>query len=181
MGKTICVYCASSSAVAAEYLAEARALGAALATRGHTLVYGGGSIGLMGEMARAALAGGGRVIGVIPKMMVDRELALRTASELVITEDMHERKATMARRADGFIALPGGFGTFEEITEIIAFRQLALHSKPCVLVNVNDYYGPLIEQFERAFRLGFAREAHRGAYAVVRTALEALDLVENHA
>jgi len=132
----------------------------------------------MGEMARASLARGGRVVGVIPKMLVERKLALRTATELIVTADMHERKATMARRADAFIALPGGFGTFEEIAEAIAFRQLDLHAKPCVLVNTNDYYAPLIEQFERAFRLHFAREAHRRTYAVARSALEALELVE---
>lgn len=178
MAKAICVYCASSPHVAKEYFDEARALGAAIGSRGHTLVYGGGGFGLMGELARAALGVGGRVVGVIPQALVERELALSVVSEQVVTEDMHRRKETMALRADAFIALPGGFGTLEEIIEVIAHRQLGIHSKPCVLVNVGGYYSSLIEFFERFYREGFTDESHRGVYSVANSALEALEAVE---
>ncbi|HUT26417.1 MAG TPA: TIGR00730 family Rossman fold protein, partial [Sumerlaeia bacterium] len=117
MGKSICVYCASSSSVDGAYLAAARELGAAMAARGHALVYGGGNNGLMGELAQAALAGGAHVTGVIPEALRAKHLALETVDELIVTGTMHERKAAMSARADAFIALPGGFGTFEEIIE----------------------------------------------------------------
>ena len=178
MGKSICVYCASSSSVDGAYLAAARELGAAMAARGHALVYGGGNNGLMGELAQAALAGGAHVTGVIPEALRAKHLALETVDELIVTGTMHERKAAMSARADAFIALPGGFGTFEEIIEAICHRQLELHDKPCVLLSVNRYFAPLVEQFERAFREDFTDEVHRGNYCVSDCVVSALDFVE---
>jgi uncharacterized protein (TIGR00730 family) len=133
----------------------------------------------MGEVSRAALEGGAHVIGVIPRALVERELAFENVDELVMTETMHERKAIMAARAEAFVALPGGFGTFEEILEVITHRQLVFHTKPCVLVNQGGYYDPLIEMFERSFRELFTREKHRESYKVVATAAEALDYIES--
>ncbi|MBN1867676.1 TIGR00730 family Rossman fold protein [Candidatus Sumerlaeota bacterium] len=178
MSKAICVYCASSRELTSVYVETARALGRAMLDRGHSLVYGGGNIGLMGELARTIQEGGGRIVGVIPRALRDLELAFEAVEELIVTETMHERKATMAARADAFIALPGGFGTFEEICEAIAHRQLGLHPKPCVILNVNGYYDPLIGQFERAFREGFVSERFRENYSVARSVADALDLVE---
>lgn len=178
MPLAICVYCSSSEAIAPHFFDEARALGSAFARRGHTLVYGGGSVGLMGELARTVLGGGGRVVGVIPRFLVERELALHHASELVITDTMRERKAAMAERAEAFIALPGGFGTFEEILEILTLKQLGLHTKPCILANIQGYFDPLIRQFENAFDQKFTNAAYRGLYQVSTQALEALEMIE---
>ena len=178
MKKAICVFCASSSSVPEVYFEVARELGHAIARRGHSLVFGGGHIGLMGEVAEATLDAGGRVVGVIPEALRDRELALETVDELIVTADMHERKATMARRADAFLALPGGFGTFEEICEVIAHRQLGIHSKPCVVLNVNGYYDPLIRQFDRAFENDFVDETHRSNYHEASSVDDALDFIE---
>jgi len=174
MGKAICVYCASSSDVPEAYFEAARRLGVEMARRGHTLVYGGGNVGLMGALALAVQGAGGRVVGVIPHVLRRRELALESCDELIVTRTMHERKAMMAHRADAFIALPGGFGTFEEILEVITHRQLGLHGKPCILVNLNNYYSGLIEQFERAIAESFASSEHRRNYRVAMSVEEAL-------
>ncbi|MFW6286962.1 MAG: TIGR00730 family Rossman fold protein [Candidatus Sumerlaeota bacterium] len=179
--RTICVFCASSDRVDRAYMYLAEEMGREAAARGHGLVYGGGKVGLMGVMADAALAEGGEVIGVIPEALRDLELAHEGASEMIVTRDMHERKATMARRSDAFIALPGGFGTFEEITEVMAHRQLELHTKPCVILNAVGYYDPLLEQFERAFSHGFASERYRSNYHVAGSVPEALDFIESFA
>ncbi|NQU43781.1 TIGR00730 family Rossman fold protein [bacterium] len=175
---SICVYCASSSAIPQAYVAAARELGEAISLRKHTLVYGGGKVGLMGTVAQACLDGGARVIGVIPEVLKARELAMETVDELIVTRDMHQRKATMAARADGFIALPGGFGTFEEILETITHRLLGLHQKTCVILNINNYYRPLLEQFDQALQQGFACKEFLGHYLVAQTPNEALDLIE---
>ena len=179
MNKAICVFCGSSSAVDGLYVQAARDLGTAMAERGHSLVFGGGKIGLMGEVAGAIMDGGGSVVGVIPEALKDLELALESVDELIVTDGMHERKATMARRADAFVALPGGFGTLEEITEIIAHRQLKIHPKPCVILNLDGYYDPLIAQFERGFDEGFIKEIYRNMYQVTRSVSETLDFIEN--
>lgn len=178
MPLAICVYCSSSEAIAPHFFEEARALGNTFASRGHTLVYGGGSVGLMGELARTVLDGGGRVVGIIPQFLVERELALHHASELVITATMRERKAAMAERAEAFIALPGGFGTFEEILEILTLKQLGLHAKPCILANIQGYFDPLIRQFENAFDQKFTNAAYRSLYQVANHAVKALDMLE---
>ena len=138
-----------------EYGGAARALGALLAARGIGLVYGGASVGLMGAVADAALAGGSEVIGVIPRALVAREVAHHQLADLRVVSSMHERKAQMSELADGFIALPGGLGTFEELLEMLTWAQLGLHSKPVGLLNAADYYTPVLALVEHAIAAGF--------------------------
>jgi hypothetical protein len=126
------------------------------------LVYGGGCVGLMGVIADAVMQGGGQVVGVIPDALVERELAQGDVTELIVVRSMHERKARMAELSDAFIALPGGYGTFEEFCEIITWAQLGLHRKPCAILNVDGYYDPLLTLFDRAVTEGFLRPANRG-------------------
>ncbi len=155
--KNICVYCSSSDAVDAIYLEAARVLGAQMAARGDTLIYGGADLGLMGALARAVHAGGGRVVGVIPQALQARGIAYAIADEVIITPDLRERKATMEARADAFIALPGGLGTLEELLEVLTLRQLQAHTKPIVLLNTADYYAPLFALFAHLYRKRFAK------------------------
>jgi uncharacterized protein (TIGR00730 family) len=136
-------------------------VGATLADRGVRVVYGGGRLGLMGAVADAALAGGGDVVGVIPRGLVDRELAHTGATELVVVETLHERKAEMAARADAFLALPGGLGTLEELAEVLSWAQLDLHAKPIGLLDVNGYFGGLEAFLDHAVAEGFVAERHR--------------------
>lgn len=178
MGKNICVYAASSDALATVYAESAQALGTALAQRGHTLIYGAGNIGLMGIIARAVHAHGGKVVGVIPEKLRDLELAYREADELIVTNDMRERKALMEHRADAFIAMPGGFGTLEEILEVIVLKQLWYHDKPLVFMNVNGIYDGLLGFFERLIEERFIKDTHRELYHVADTPGAALDYIE---
>lgn len=171
--RNICVFCGSSHGARRVYTEAAHALGAALARRDVGLVYGGGNVGLMGEIADAALAAGGRVYGVIPDALVARELAHADLTELVVVRSMHERKARMAEMADAFIALPGGFGTFEEFCEVLTWSQLGIHRKPCGLLNVDGYYDPLLALFDRSVSEGFVRPEHR-ALVLVRPEIGAL-------
>jgi len=157
----ICVFCGSSTGGRTAYRQGAEQLGALLVEREIELVYGGGNIGLMGVLADSVLAGGGRVIGVIPSFMQAKEVAHTGLTELRIVSSMHERKAVMSDLSDGFIAMPGGFGTFEEFCEVVTWSQLGLQSKPCGLLNVENYYAPLLELFDRAMREGFLREENR--------------------
>src|SRR5438477_12302852 len=141
-------------------------MGAAVAKHGLDLVYGGGNVGLMGVVADAALAEGGKVIGVIPQALVEKELAHRGLTELRIVQSMHERKALMAELASAFIALPGGYGTLEELCEIITWSQLGLHRKPCGLLNVEHFYNPFLAQIELAVSARFIRSEHQGLFVV---------------
>lgn len=159
--RRVCVFCGSSPGRSPAFREAAAAFGAALAARGLGLVYGGGNVGLMGVVADAALAGGAEVIGVIPEALVARELAHRGVTELVITRSMHERKATMADRADAFVLLPGGFGSYEEFCEVLTWSQLGLHQKPCGLLDVGGFYRPLLAFFDGAVEAGFVSDAHR--------------------
>ncbi len=160
----ICVYCGSADNLPDRYLDGARALGAALARRGLTLVYGAGRTGLMGAVADAVLENGGEVIGVIPEMFYTPVLAHAGLTSLEITPDMHTRKARMAEIADAFIALPGGFGTFEEFFEILTWAQIGLHRKPICLLNVAGYYDPMLAMVEHARSEGFIYEEHRALF-----------------
>ena len=160
--KRICVFCGSSAGVRPDYAEAAEALGHLLASRDIGIVYGGSHRGLMGTLADAALAAGGEVIGVIPRDMVEREVAHTGLSGLRIVESMHERKALMADLADGFIAMPGGFGTLDEFCEILTWAQLGLHAKPCGMLNVAGFFDPLLAAFDHAVAEGFIRPAHRG-------------------
>jgi uncharacterized protein (TIGR00730 family) len=164
--QSVCVFCGSSAGARPEYAEAARRLGAALARRGLGLVYGGGHVGLMGVLADAALAAGGAVVGVIPQALVDRELAHGRLTELLVVGTMHERKALMADRADAFAALPGGFGTADELFEILTWAQLGLHAKPVGLLNVAGFFGPLLGWVDAAVCEGFLRPEHRDLLAV---------------
>jgi len=155
------VFCGASLGRDEAYAAAARDVGSALAGRGIELVYGGGRLGLMGILADAALAAGGRVTGVIPSGLVDRELAHRGVTDLRIVETLHERKATMAELSDGFIALPGGLGTLEELSEVLSWAQLGLHGKPIGLLDVNGYFAPLVAFLDHATAEGFVGQAQR--------------------
>lgn len=159
--KRICVFCGSNKGVRPVFAAVARQLAALLVERQLELVYGAGNVGLMGEIADAVLAAGGKVIGVIPQLLVQKEVAHRELSDLRIVNTMHERKALMAELSDGFIAMPGGFGTFEEFCEIVTWAQLGIHLKPCALLNVEGYYDPLLALFDHGVDEGFVRPSHR--------------------
>jgi len=158
----VCVFCGSSTGVRREYRESAEAIAIHLAKRRVDVVFGGGCVGLMGVVADTTLAHGGHVIGVIPSAMVAREIAHRGVPDLRIVSSMHERKALMASLSDAFIALPGGFGTFEEFCEAVTWTQLGLHRKPCGLLNVAGYYDPLVALFDRAVSDGFIRAENRG-------------------
>ena len=159
--RRICVFCGSNLGINPAYRQGAEKLGRLLAGRRIELVYGGGNIGLMGVLADTVLQAHGRVIGVIPESLMVKEVGHQGLTELRIVKSMHERKALMSDLSDGFIALPGGFGTFEEFCEMVTWSQLGIHSKPCGLLNVEGYYDPLLAQFDHAVREGFLREDNR--------------------
>lgn len=160
----LCVYASSSDVLAPIYQDAARDLGLAIGARGWTMVYGAGHIGLMGVTARAVHEAGGKVVGVIPDLLHERELSYMAADELIVTTGMRERKAIMEDRADAFVALPGGFGTLEEVLEVITLKQLHYHEKPIAFLNVDGFYDPLLECFERLFTEKFTQEQHRTLY-----------------
>lgn len=165
--RRVCVFCGSQAGNDPVYARTARELGRLLARRGMGLVFGGGQVGLMGVIAEATVAAGGEAIGVIPENLKRRELAYEGLSELIVTHTMHERKQRMADLADGFIALPGGFGTLEEFCEIVTWAQLGIHAKPCALLNVKRYFDGLLAAFDHALAEGFLRPQYR---ALVLTA-----------
>jgi uncharacterized protein (TIGR00730 family) len=158
--KTICVYCGSSDKVDQAYLNAAYDTGAVLAQRQLTLVYGAGKTGLMGALADGALQHGGQVIGVIPQQFYTPALAHNALSRLEVVDDMHERKARMAKLSDGFIALPGGYGTFEEFFEVLTWAQIGLHHKPIGLLNIQGYFDPLLALVQHSSRTGFIYDEH---------------------
>jgi hypothetical protein len=159
--KNICVYCGSSKGKKPEYAFAARALGYELVKRNMGLVYGGSCVGLMGEVADAVLESGGKVTGIIPRAIWEREISHDGLTELIVVDTMHQRKAAMAEASDGFIALPGGYGTFEELFEILTWAQLDFHRKPSGLLNICGYYDSLVEFIDNSIREGFVREVHR--------------------
>ncbi len=163
-----------------EYVEAARGLGTALARRGIAVVYGGGKLGMMGQLARAALAAGGEVIGVIPRDLVDLEVALTELSDLRVVDSMHERKALMAELADGFIALPGGLGTIEEFFEALTWAQLGLHAKPCGLANVCGYFDHLIAFLHHAVSERFIGEAHREMILIAEKPEDLIEAFSNY-
>jgi uncharacterized protein (TIGR00730 family) len=160
--RRLCVFCGSNTGRRSVYRAAAKQLGLLLVERGIELVYGGGNIGLMGVLADTVLARGGHAIGVIPESLMAKEVGHTGLTELRIVDSMHERKALMSDLSDGFIALPGGFGTLEEFCEVVTWSQLGLQWKPCGLLNVENYYASLLELFDHAVREGFLREETRG-------------------
>ena len=159
--KRLCVFCGSKTGNRAVYADAARQLGDLLAQRGIGLVFGGGHIGLMGVLADTMLARGGQVVGVIPRALVDRELAHPAVTEMHIVESMHQRKAVMADLADAFAALPGGYGTGDELFEILTLAQLGIHAKPIALLNTAGFFDPLLAWLDHTVREGFLKERHR--------------------
>lgn len=164
--KRICVFCGSSPGAGSLYLRAAQELGRALAEKKILLVYGGAKVGVMGRLAKACLEAGGEVIGIIPRSLVEMEVADKEISRLLIVDSMHERKAKMAELSDGFIALPGGLGTIEEFFEMLTWAQLGLHRKPCGLLNTARYYDRLLDFLDRAVEQQFIEAAHRGMIQV---------------
>src|SRR5688572_11265665 len=173
----VCVFCGSSFGARPDYVDAARALGAELARRGIGLVYGGAHVGLMGALADACRLAGGEVTGVIPAPLVEAEVAHTGLDDLRVVGSMHERKALMSELADGFVALPGGFGTLDELCEALTWSQLGLHqpAKPCALLDVGGFFRPLVELFDAATKEGFLHPAHRDLVLVADTPTEALD------
>ena len=159
--KRVCVFCGSSFGVNPAFVKAARDLGNAIVKRNICLVYGGARVGLMGEIASTVIKANGEVVGVIPKDLVDKEVAHSNLSELCVVGSMHERKSLMAELSDGFIALPGGFGTLEEIFEVITWAQLSFHDKPCGLLNINGYYDDLIKFLDHSVKENFIVPEHR--------------------
>ena len=174
----VCVYCASSTRVGAEYVELAAQVGAELARRGHTLVSGGGAQSMMGAVARAARAGGAHTVGVIPAALLELEVGDRDSDELLVVGDMRTRKGLMEERADAFLALPGGLGTLEELFEVWVSRTLGMHAKPVVALDVDGLYAPLRAQVALMAERGFVRTPALGALQWAESVEEALDLVE---
>lgn len=175
---SICVYCSSSDAIDESYPPVAEALGWEIGRRGHTLVYGGGAVGLMGVLARAARDAGGEITGVIPSKLQDREGIASEADELIVTETMRKRKGIMYSRAEAFIVLPGGYGTLEEFMEVLTLKQLGYHDRPIAILNANGFFDTLLTFFEELRERKFARESITELAHVVSTPNEALDRLD---
>lgn len=176
--KSVCVYCSSSSSPEETVEREIRTFGREIARRGIGLIYGGSSRGLMGALADEVLAAGGKVTGVIPQALVGRESAHRGLTELKVVQTMHERELLMFDLADAFVAFPGGFGTLEEILEMLTWKQLGIHGKPIVFANIGGYFDPLLQQFELAIKKKYARPEDRILFAVADNTRAILTLLE---
>ena len=177
----VCVFCGSKEGTRSSYVTAARRMGATLARRGIRLVYGGGRVGLMGILADAALEEGGEVVGVIPEALVAGEIAHAGLTKLHVVGSMHERKAFMADLSDGFIALPGGYGTLEEFLEVLSWAQLSIHEKPCALLDVDGYYDPLASLFDKAVAEGFVYPDHRSLVLTEKDPDLLLDRMQRYA
>ena len=177
--QNICVYCASSSKIDSKYVETAKRLGSLLAENNMQLVYGGGSVGLMGILADSVLDKGGKVTGIIPKFMVEAEWQHDGLTKLILTETMHERKEKMAAMSNAVVALPGGCGTLEELLEVITWKQLGIYRNPIIIVNVDGYYNHLLAQFQQAADELFMRPQHLDMWTVVETADEVLKAIKN--
>jgi len=176
--RNVCVYCGASAGADPRFLQAADLLGAGLAAAGIGLVYGGGDTGLMGRVARATLAGGGRVTGIIPTFLMRAENALMEAQDVVIVEDMHERKRLMFERADAFVALPGGIGTLEELAEQLTWAQLQRHRKPILIADIAGFWRPLLGLLAHMRQLEFLREGADVHYIVAERAEDILPMLE---
>jgi uncharacterized protein (TIGR00730 family) len=172
---SVTVYCSSSSALDKQFNDAAAQLGRAIAAQGWRLVYGGNFVGLMAAVAQGCRDAGGKVTGITPQLMHDKGLSDRLADELVVTNDMRDRKALLEERGDAFVALPGGLGTYEEVFEILVGRQLGYHDKPIVLLNIGDYYRPLLNMIEHGIEQKFIKNAARDLYFVANTVEEAVE------
>lgn len=175
--RRLCTFCSSSNGVPKRFRKDATALADRMAAEGITLVYGGGSVGLMGVLADRVLASGGKAIGVIPEFLRTEELAHRHLTELIVTRSMHERKLEMSRRADAFAILPGGFGTMDEFFEILTWKQLGLHARPIVVANTAGWFDPILSFFRRARRSGTVSADSLALFDVVGSAARVVDML----
>jgi uncharacterized protein (TIGR00730 family) len=178
--KQLCVFCGSNFGSNPAYRASATKVGSLLAARGTTLIYGGGKVGMMGAVADACLAGGGQVIGIIPEALAAKELAHQNLTELRVVDSMHERKRLMADLANAFLALPGGFGTWEEFNEAVTWSQLGLHRKACAILNVEGFYDAFLAQADRAVKDGFVSAVHRSLMISDSDPQKLLDRLERY-
>lgn len=178
--RRVCVFCGASNGSKPEFQTTARLLGQTIAEMDLELVYGAGRVGLMGVVADGALASGGKVTGVIPESLVAKELAHNGLSELHIVKTMHERKALMEKLSDGFLALPGGYGTLDEFCEILTWSQLGFHRKPCAILNINGYFDQLISFFDEAVSSGFVSKQHRDMIIISTDPAAVLNKMQNY-
>ncbi|NLI57170.1 MAG: TIGR00730 family Rossman fold protein [Clostridium sp.] len=180
MNKVICVYSSSSCTIDKVYFDVAYKLGCQIAKRGDTLLFGAGMVGLMGETARAVHENNGKVVGIVPEALNVSGIVYERCDEFIVTTGMRERKAIMDERSDAFIALPGGFGTLEELLEIITLKQLEYHNKPIVILNVNNYYDDILKQFDKIFNENFACDEYRKLYYVTDSVSEAIEYIDSY-
>ena len=178
--KTLCIYCSSSNDLPEKFYKISKELGEMLAQKGYNMVYGGSTRGMMGTIADNALKNGAEVIGVMPEKFQDWGLQQPNLTKLIITKDMRERKATMEKHADAFIAMPGGFGTFEEVFEILVAKQLNYHSKPVIFMNFDGYYDNMFKMFDTVYQNNFAKEATKTLYFIANTLDEMFEYIQNY-
>lgn len=178
--KSIAVYCSSSDIIHSDYFQSAKDLGLAMAENNYQLVYGGGMVGLMGAVARSVKDNGGKTLGVVPKALNIDNVVNDIDDELIVTDGMRERKAIMDERADAFVGLAGGFGTFEELFEVLTLKQLGYHNKPIVFINIRGYYNHLLNMFEHIYAEGFAKEQYRVLYHVADSITDAVEYLQNY-
>ena len=178
--KTLCIYCSSSNDLPEKFYKISKELGDMLAQKGYNMVYGGSTRGMMGAIADNALKNGAEVIGVMPEKFQDWGLQQPNLTKLIITKDMRERKATMEKHADAFIAMPGGFGTFEEIFEILVAKQLNYHSKPVIFMNFDGYYDNMFKMFDTVYQNNFAKQETKTLYFIANTLEEMFDYIQNY-
>ena len=178
--KNICVFCSSSDVISEDYKKVARDLAKLMVDKEFTLVNGGSKVGLMGIMSRKVKEEGGKSIGVIPQLIYDKDLACYNADELIVTKDMRERKERLSELADAFIALPGGFGTLEELMEVLTLKQLEVHQNPIVIMNTNNFYQKLLEQFEVYYKNDFSKSDYKNLYFVAKNADDAIEYIKKY-
>ena len=178
--KTLCIYCSSSNDLPEKFYKISKELGEMLAQKGYNMVYGGSTRGMMGTIADNALKNGAEVIGVMPEKFQDWGLQQPNLTKLIITKDMRERKATMEKHADAFIAMPGGFGTFEEIFEILVAKQLNYHNKPVIYMNFDGYYDNMFKMFDTVYQNNFAKQETKTLYFIANTLEEMFDYIQNY-
>ena len=180
MKKNICVYCSSSEYLDEKFYKLAYELGAQIAKANYNLVYGGSTCGCMGKVAEGALNNGGSVTGIIPKAIMEKGVSNPNSSEVIISNDMNDRKQMMEEKADIFVALPGSFGTMDEIFQVIVTKQLAYHRKAIIFLDLDDYYKPLFEMFENFYKFGFAREFNRELYYITNNIEDVINYCNNY-
>ncbi len=178
--KNICVYCSSSSAVSQDFFQEAYNLGKCIGEKKYTLVFGGVSVGLMGEIAHSVYINGGKIISVIPESIKNKGITYDKADYIIYTKNLRERKAIMEYQSEAFIALPGGFGTLEEVMEILTLKQLQLHNKPVVFINTNGFYDSLLGFFDTIYKENFAKKVYENLYSIVPDAESAIKVLQNY-